>query len=202
MITTQKRHPYKVIALLGGSFNPAHDGHVHISKQALMKVGVDEVWWLVSPQNPLKSSRHMASYAERFASASALTRSQPAIKVSDYEARAGTRYTIDTLRALQRAYPHYRFIWLMGADNLVQFHRWKHWRAIASLMPIAVFDRSPSQYSALRSQAASALHYAKIPESCARLLAHLPAPAWCYLHIPRSTLSSTQIRKNLEKDPK
>ncbi|WP_294285311.1 nicotinate-nucleotide adenylyltransferase, partial [uncultured Sphingomonas sp.] len=127
--------------LLGGSFNPAHRGHRAITLAAIRVLELDEAWWLVSPGNPLKSgARDMAPLAARLASAKRMARRAP-IRASDIEARLGTRYTLDTLRQLQRRYPRRQFIWLMGADNLAQFHRWRGWREIARTMPIAVIAR-------------------------------------------------------------
>jgi nicotinate-nucleotide adenylyltransferase len=128
------------IAILGGSFNPAHGGHRRISLLAREALGLDEVWWLVSPGNPLKPAQGMAPLAIRFASAARQARRAP-IRVSGIEREMGTRYTIDTLRRLVRRWPKYRFVWLMGSDNLLQFARWRNWRGIARLMPIAVMAR-------------------------------------------------------------
>lgn len=131
----------KTIGLLGGSFNPAHGGHRRISLFAMRALGLDAVWWLVSPGNPLKdAARDMAPLRARLASARKVARGTRIVPTA-IEARLGTRYTVDTLHALQRRYPHYRFIWIMGADNLAQFHRWKDWRGIARMMPIAVIVR-------------------------------------------------------------
>ena len=131
----------KRIGLLGGSFNPAHRGHRRISLAAVTALGLDEVWWLVSPGNPLKTrSTDMAPFEARLASARRMARRAP-IRVSDFEARAGTRFTIDTLAKLQRRFPHHRFIWLMGADTVAQFHHWKAWRRLAGRLPIAVISR-------------------------------------------------------------
>lgn len=129
------------IGLLGGSFNPAHDGHRHISIEALRLLGLDEVWWLVSPQNPLKADTGMAALAQRLASARRAAR-HPRIRSLAIEAELGTRYTVDTVRVLRRRHPKTAFIWLMGADNLAQFHRWRDWRQLARRVAIAVFPRS------------------------------------------------------------
>ncbi|MBV9833149.1 MAG: nicotinate-nicotinamide nucleotide adenylyltransferase, partial [Alphaproteobacteria bacterium] len=122
------RHPPRLtdrrIGLLGGSFNPAHEGHVHISLEALKRLDLDEVWWLVSPQNPLKAANGMASLADRMEGARSVTATHPRLRVTDLERKLGTRYTIDTVRALRRRHPHARFVWLMGADNLRQLPRW------------------------------------------------------------------------------
>ena len=126
--------------LLGGSFNPAHSGHRRISLAAMRALGLDELWWLVSPGNPLKPTEGMAPLAARLASAHAMTRRTPIVATA-IEAELGTRYTVDTLAALQRRFPNRRFIWIMGADNLEQFHLWRDWRRIARTMPIAVIAR-------------------------------------------------------------
>ncbi len=126
------------VGLLGGSFNPAHEGHLHITKMCLKALGLDRVWWLVSPGNPLKPVKGMAPFAERLASAEAMAR-DPRIVVSDIETRLGTRYTADTLAALTGRFPEIRFVWLMGADNMLQFPKWRNWREIAETVPIAVY---------------------------------------------------------------
>ncbi|NWG45279.1 MAG: nicotinate-nucleotide adenylyltransferase, partial [Alphaproteobacteria bacterium] len=128
------------IGLLGGSFNPAHAGHLHLSEIALARLGLHAVWWLVSPRNPLKAPQDLARLEARLASARAMAR-HPRIKVTDIEARLGTRYTVDTLAVLRRRHPGVRFVWLMGADNMVGFHRWRRWRAIAAALPVAVLAR-------------------------------------------------------------
>ena len=142
------------VGLLGGSFNPAHDGHRHISLLALRRLGLDQVWWLVSPQNPLKSTAGMAPLAERMAGARAAAR-HPAIKVTDIERRLGTRFTADTLVRLRRRFPDLGFVWLMGADNLVQVPKWQRWTEIFTCMPVAVFDRPSYSYAALAGKAAT-----------------------------------------------
>src|SRR6476469_5424146 len=128
------------VGLLGGSFNPAHRAHRRISLAAIDQLGLDEVWWLVSPGNPLKPAAGMAPLPARFASAVRMARRAP-IRVTAIEQQLGTRYTTDTLRALKRRFPRNRFVWTMGADNLAQFHRWKDWRSIARMVPIVVFAR-------------------------------------------------------------
>src|SRR4051794_40296209 len=130
------------IGLLGGSFNPAHGGHRHISLEALAALGLDELWWLVSPGNPLKEGANdMAPFDARLASARAMARRAP-IRVSDFEQRGGTRFTVDTVRLLKRRYPHHRFIWLLGSDTLPNFHKWRDWRGLAREVPIAVIRRA------------------------------------------------------------
>ena len=141
------------VGILGGSFNPAHDGHRHISLLALKHLGLDEVWWMVSTQNPLKPTDGMAPFAERMAGAEALAR-HPDIRVTDVEQRLGTRYTCETLRALKSCFPRMHFVWLMGADNLAQISEWQRWNEIFNLVPIAVFDRAPYSFNALAGKAA------------------------------------------------
>src|SRR5688572_28185618 len=130
----------KKIGLLGGSFNPAHRGHRRISLAAMEALGLDEVWWLVSPGNPLKPARDMTPYEARLASAREQAKGTR-IKVSDFERQAETRYSVDTLAALKQRHPDHRFLWLMGADTVAQFHQWRSWRALAAMVPIAVIHR-------------------------------------------------------------
>ena len=184
------------IGLLGGSFNPPHAGHLHISMVALRRLRLDAVWWLVTPGNPLKDTRDLAPLAERVAAARAKA-CHPRIKVSGIEAALGTRYTVDTLAALQVRAPGVRFVWLMGADNLAQFQRWRDWRRIAALMPFAVIDRPEATLSATHSRAAIALAADRVPECAAATLAMRAPPAWCFLHGPRSELSSTRLRAKI-----
>ena len=187
------------IGLLGGSFNPAHLGHLHISLEALKRLRLDEVWWLVSPQNPLKNANDLEAYELRLATAEVLA-SHPRIRVCDLEARHGLLYTIDTLRYLQAHYPTTQFVWLMGADNLAGFHRWRCWREIAARVPIAILDRAPYGMRALHAR--FALQYARwrVPSSEAATLAVAAAPRWAYLTIPRHPLSATYLRKTLGKN--
>lgn len=183
----------RAIGLLGGSFNPAHEGHLHISLEALRRLKLDEIWWLVSPSNPLKSKSELADYATRLASAKALAQ-HPRIRVLDIEAKRGLYYTIDTLRFLRARHRH-RFVWLMGADNLAGFHRWRAWRAIAKLVPIAVLDRAPYGLRALHGRFALRFASQRYRGSRAALLPLADAPAWAYLTIPRHPLSATHLRK-------
>lgn len=187
--------PRRRVGLLGGSFNPAHAGHVHISLEALKRLKLDEIWWLVSPGNPLKSAQCMAPFEQRFASAQALCKPHKRLKASTIEQQLGTRYTIDTLQALRKRFPRVQFVWLMGADNLAQFHRWQGWRRIARLVPIAVMDRAPYSYASLKSQMAIHYLYQRLAGNQSRQLAHSPLPAWVYLPVRRDTHSSTAIRK-------
>ncbi|MDX2073328.1 MAG: nicotinate-nucleotide adenylyltransferase [Alphaproteobacteria bacterium] len=194
--------PLPFTGLLGGSFNPAHAGHVHISLEARKILGLKKIWWMVSPQNPLKSERGMAPFPERFAGAKAITRRQRFIRVSDIENRIHTRYTIDTLRKLRRRFPRLHFVWLMGADNLATIHRWQEWEQIFALVPVLVLDRSPFSHSALRKKAA--LRFAKYRKNPRALLAcaNQGLPVWAYTHMRRHPESSTAIRKNLENRQK
>lgn len=139
------------IGLLGGSFNPAHEGHLHISEIALKKLKLSQVWWLVSPQNPLKNK--VGKYPERLAQAKKIVGSNPRIVVSDIENKIGTVYTVDTLKRLKQKFPSYDFVWLMGADNLIQLPRWKRWQEIVKLVPIHVFDRAEFLYQAINGLA-------------------------------------------------
>lgn len=185
------------IGLLGGSFNPAHAGHLHVSLEALKRLRLDEVWWLVSPQNPLKSPRDMAAYDTRLASAAEVIAGHRRIRVSAIESQQGWRYTIDTVRGLQRLYPGTRFVWLMGADNLAHFHRWRAWAALAGRIPIAVFDRAPFSFAALGSRFALRYGRCRIDERDAALLPYKKAPHWAYIHMKRHPLSSTTLRNSL-----
>jgi len=182
------------IGLLGGSFNPAHGGHLHISRQALSRLGLDEVWWLVSPQNPLKPAAGMAPFAERLAGAAEVAAAEPRIRVSDIEGRLGSTYSADTLRALKRRFPRARFVWLMGGDNLVQFPYWRRWQAIFRTVPIAVFARPGSSAKALGGVAAHRFAHSRVPVVAARRLALLPPPAWVFFHTRLDPRSATEIR--------
>ncbi len=187
-----RRRPLRV-GLLGGSFNPAHEGHLYISEQALKRLGLDQVWWLVSPQNPLKPRAGMAPFAERVAGARALVR-DPRIKVRDLEQRFGTVYTIDTLRRLSRLHG-IRFVLLIGADNLAQLPRWRRWVEILARVPVAVFARLPYSRVALAGPAAKRFAAARIPAERARDLADRPPPAWVFLPVRPHPASSTAIRE-------
>lgn len=180
------------VGLLGGSFNPAHDGHRYVSLNALRELGLDQVWWLVSPQNPLKPVAGMAPLAARLAQARRVA-DHPRIRVNAVEARLGTRYTVDTLARLQRLYPH-RFVWLLGADNLVQLPRWRRWREIMAAVPVAVFERAPYSYAALAGKAAACFARARVGEGEVHGLAAMPPPAWAFIRLRAHPASSTAIR--------
>ncbi|MDP6787086.1 MAG: nicotinate-nucleotide adenylyltransferase [Rhodospirillales bacterium] len=181
------------IGLLGGSFNPAHRGHLHISRMALERLALDQVWWLVSPQNPLKPCRDMAPLDERLASARTVA-DDSRIRVTDVERRLGTRYTADTLDALAQNHPDTRFVWIMGADNLIQIPRWRRWTALFKAVPIAVFARPSYSLRALSGRAAGRFARARKRESRAGALATMRPPAWVFLHTPLVGASSTRIR--------
>lgn len=181
------------VGLLGGSFNPAHDGHRHVSLAALRRLGLDQVWWLVSPQNPLKPAAGMAPQDVRIARAARVAR-HPRIRVSGIETTLGTRYTADTLAALRRMFPNIRFVWLMGADNLLQIPRWDRWRRIFLATPIAIFDRHPYSFRALGGRAAKRYADRRIPERQAGVLAEMQPPAWVFLHTRLHPASATVIR--------
>ena len=180
--------------MLGGSFNPAHGGHLHISLLALRHLDLDEVWWLVSPQNPLKEADGMAPFATRFASAQAVAKGRPRIVVSDAEQRLGTAFTADTLAALRRRHPGARFVWLMGSDNLAQIPRWRRWTEIFGRVPVAVFDRGATARKALAGAAALRYAQARVAPEHARGLAVMPAPAWVFFPTRLDPRSSTEIR--------
>jgi len=181
------------IGLFGGTFDPPHAAHRAASLLAMRRLGLDRVWWLVTPGNPLKHAQRVTPLAERLAAARALAH-HPSIDVTDFEADLGTTYTYATIRYLLRRCPGVHFVWIMGADNLRHFHRWQRWRDIARLVPIAIIDRlGPSLYSATNA-AGQALAWARLPESAARTLPVQTPPAWIYLHGLKSPLSSTALR--------
>lgn len=180
------------VGLFGGSFDPAHAGHVHVTRWALRGFGLDRIWWLVSPGNPLKHDAP-ASLAARLDAARAIMR-HPRVAVTDLETRLGTRATADTLTALKARYPGVRFVWLMGADNLAGFHRWRHWERIMELAPIGVLARPGDQLRAGLSPAARRFARARLPMAEARALPFADPPAWCLLTGRMLDLSSSELR--------
>ncbi|WP_280140946.1 nicotinate-nucleotide adenylyltransferase [Methylobacterium phyllostachyos] len=186
------------IGLYGGSFNPAHLGHRHVTLMAMRRLGLDRVWWLVSPGNPLKSRKALPTVAERCAQARRIAR-HPRIAVTGIEAALGVRFTVQTLRFLTRRCPGVHFVWIMGADSLGTFHRWKGSSEIARLVPIAIIDRPGSTMTPLSARAARRMAQARIPEEAAATLALRRPPAWTFLHGPRSSLSSTEIRNGMQR---
>ena len=181
------------IGLLGGSFNPPHDAHRAISLFAIKRLKLDRVWWLVTPGNPLKDHGALRDLDAR-AEAARKMANDPRIDVSCLESVIGTRYTVDTIGYLRRRASGLRFVWIMGADNLAQFHRWQNWRRIASEVPIAVIDRPPQSFRALAAPAAQALARYRLPENQAGRLADRRAPAWVFLTGMKLNLSSTGLR--------
>ncbi len=181
------------VGLFGGSFNPAHEGHLHISLIALKTLKLDELWWLVSPQNPLKPRAGMAPFEERVAGARHLAQDRR-IKVSTVEHDLGLHFTADTVCALQRRYKRTRFVWLMGADNLPGFTRWRRWAEIYRALPVAIFDRHP--YACRVFSAAPSIRFARhhLPERRSRRLADLTPPVWSFLHSRLHAASASAIR--------
>jgi len=180
------------IGLLGGSFDPPHAGHVHITHEALRRFGLDQVWWLVSPGNPLKAVGP-APLAHRMAACRALIH-DPRVRVTDIEAGMGSHHTACTLAALRRLYPRVRFVWLMGADNLAGFHRWQHWQAIMQSVPVGVLARPGKTLAGLTSPMSRRYAGRRLPTHAARLLALAHPPVWCFVNVPMSARSSTAIR--------
>ncbi len=185
--------PGQRIGLLGGSFNPAHEAHLAISRQALRRLRLDQVWWLVSPQNPLKESRETEALAKRLDQARTLAR-DPRISVGAIETALGTVYSVDTLAALAKRFPRVHFVWLMGADNLIQIPAWKFWQELFHILPVAVFDRPSYHLGALAGKAARRFARHRLPESRAGGLACQAPPAWVFIHQGLHPQSSTQIR--------
>lgn len=185
--------PGMVVGLFGGSFNPPHPGHALVAEIALRRLSLNQLWWMVTPGNPLKSHGNLAPLGERLRLSEKLA-TNPAIKVTAFEKTLGTGYTAETLAFVKARNPHVRFVWIMGADNLRGFHRWQNWRKIAETFPIAVIDRPGATLSYLSSKMARTYDYARVDEEDAASLWRHTAPAWTFIHGPRSTLSSTALR--------
>lgn len=181
------------VGLFGGSFNPPHAGHALVAEIALRRLALDQLWWMITPGNPLKSAKELAPLAERIRLSEKIMH-DPRVKVTAFEARHSVRYTADTLALVKARNPGVDFVWIMGADNLKDFHRWQRWRQIAMTFPIAVIDRPGSTLSFLSSIVAKTFDYARIDEVDAPRLARMKAPVWTFIHGPRSSLSSTAIR--------
>jgi len=181
------------IGLFGGSFNPAHEGHRHVAETARLKLGLDRIIWLVSPQNPLKSRHETAPLAQRIREISPFI--GPKDIISDFETRIGATYTLDTLRALKARFPGVHFVWIMGGDSLAGFHRWRGWVQLMHMVPVAIVSRPGALLSARLSPAAQRFARFRKPERAARVLAFREAPAWTYLKGPLHSHSSTAIRK-------
>jgi len=193
-VTWPLASPGQRIGLFGGSFNPAHEAHREASLHAWKRLGLDRVWWLVSPGNPLKENKGLPSLDARMAGARRAA-NNPFIEVTDSEAKLGTRFTYDTVSRLKACHPRVRFVLLMGADILAEFHRWKRWRELAGMVPLAVIDRAGWTAQALASPAAQALARARIPEQNALALASREPPAWIFLHGLKLAQSSTALRR-------
>jgi len=187
------------IGILGGSFNPAHSGHLHISELSLDLLSLDEVWWLVSPRNPLKESVELAPFEDRIVRAIGVTKHEPRIRVSDFERKMGTVYTVDTLESLLQRYPATRFIWIMGADNLAELHRWRNWERLFDQVPVAVFDRPTYSFPALEGTAARKFAAERVGRGDAVSLAKMAPPAWTFLWTAFDTASSTAIRTGSDR---
>lgn len=182
------------VGLFGGSFNPPHLGHLHVARTALARLGLDRLWVMVTPGNPLKERAGLPDLARRIAATRRLM-DDPRIVVTGFEAAFGSPYSWRTVDRLVGADLGVRFVWVMGGDNLAGFHRWQHWRRIAASLPIAVVDRSDTSLAPLHSRAAQTLARWRRPEHEARVLATCAAPAWTFLHAPRVDLSSTELRR-------
>lgn len=182
------------VGLFGGSFNPPHAGHILVTEIALRRLKLDQLWWIVTPGNPLKDTKTLPSLAQRIALSEALIK-DPRIKITGFEAQHKVRFTADTLNLIKQRNQGVDFAWVMGADNLQNFHRWQNWQEIAATFPIAVIDRPGSTLSYLSSIMAKTFDYARIDEQSASTLLDYKAPAWTFIHGPRSTLSSTAIRR-------
>ncbi|MSO64534.1 MAG: nicotinate-nucleotide adenylyltransferase [Alphaproteobacteria bacterium] len=189
----RNRAPRRRVGLLGGSFNPAHQGHRKLSLLALHRLCLDQVWWLVSPQNPLKTAAEMSPFSERVATARRVA-SHPRIRVSDFERRAGTVFTVDTVRELTRRMPRFGFVWLMGADNLIQIPRWRRWQEIFARVAVIVFDRPGFTRRALTGTAARRFGRARVREPRAAGLVDCQPPAWAFLHGVHDPSSATALR--------
>ena len=183
---------------MGGSFNPAHKGHLHISREALRRLNLDEIWWIVSPQNPLKGPDDMNDFNSRIDSAIEII-DDPRIIVTKIELELGTVFTVDTLKALREIYPEYRFVWLMGADNLRQIPKWKGWRQIFRMIPIAIFPRPAYSGRALAGKASRRFKRFRVRSTRGPRLANMRPPAWIFLRTQPDTTSATRIRAKLAK---
>ncbi len=186
--------PKRRVGLFGGSFNPAHEGHAHVAREALKRLALDEVWLLVSPQNPLKPQNGMAPLAARMASAAGVCAGDPRLRVVALEDWLGTRFTADTLAACRRRFRRTRFVWIMGADNLAQIDRWERWQSIFHKMVIAVFARPAYSTKALAGKAARAFSTARVGPRRVRRLATQAPPAWTYFHVRLNPASATRLR--------
>ena len=186
------------VGLYGGSFNPAHEGHAHVAETARRRLGLDKVIWLVSPQNPLKSSHELASQADRIKGAQAVAQG-PAMIVSGIETQIGTRYTIDTLRVLKARFPGVKVVWIRGADSLASFHRWRGWTQIMAEVPVAVVSRPWISLKSRSSPAARRFARSRLSSAQARGLPDTVPPAWVFLRGPLNFQSSTALRERMRQ---
>lgn len=183
-----------VVGLFGGSFNPPHEGHLLIARDALRTLKLDQLWWMVTPGNPLKDHSGLAPLAERIRLSEALV-DEPRIKVTAFEAAHAIRYSADTVELVLSRNPDASFIWVMGADSLNGFHQWERWEDIVRAIPITIYDRPGSSLSLQTSVMAQKFSAARVDETDASGLAHMRPPAWTFIHGPLSPLSSTELRK-------
>ena len=186
-----------VVGLFGGSFNPPHEGHQLVAETAIRRLGLDQLWWIVTPGNPLKNTNNLAPLGERLKASEAMS-SNPLVRVTAFEQALGNSYTAKTLAYVKARHPGVHFVWIMGADNLKTFHKWQNWKTIARTFPIAVVDRPGATLSYLSSKMAKTFDFARVDEHEAQTLAFRKAPAWTFLHGPRSRKSSTEIRAKLQ----
>lgn len=200
-VKTPLAFPGQRIGIMGGTFNPPHAGHALVADAAVKRLHLDQLWWVVTPGNPLKSNGGLPPLEQRIQAARQFARG-PRMKVTGFEEALGTPYTAATIAFLKRRYPGVRFVWVMGADNLATFDRWQHWQTIASALPIAVVDRPGFRLSSLSRRAGSTLASARIPEAEAVRLAGLKPPAWTFLTTRLSPLSSTALRSKAAAAPK
>ncbi|TYC49332.1 nicotinate-nucleotide adenylyltransferase [Rhodobacterales bacterium] len=182
------------IGIFGGSFNPPHSGHRLVASTVLKRIGLDQVWWLVSPGNPLKSHSDLAPLETRLRTARALA-DHPRMKITAFESALGSPYTARTVAALKELRPALRFVWVMGADNLAGFHRWQDWRSIVGTVPVAIVDRPGASLSVLSSPMAKAFEKYRLPEEDAALLPEMAAPVWTFLHTALDATTSTDLRR-------
>lgn len=185
--------PGQRVGIMGGSFNPPHEGHRIVAETAVKRLALDQLWWLVTPGNPLKHNSHLPAQSDRMHAISKFAHG-PKMKITGFEADLGSPYTAATLSYLVRRYPDVHFVWVMGADNLASFHRWQHWQQIAHLVPMAIIDRPGYRLKALAGLTAQRFASARFDERDAAFLPGAPAPAWTFLTSRLSPLSSTQLR--------
>ena len=184
------------VGLFGGSFDPAHIGHLHLAQTAKKRLGLDKVLWLVSPGNPLKPAKSWGNYSERLQSAKDITKTSPMQIVCESEKTLSTRYTIDTINGFKRRWPSVDFVWLIGADNLRSFHLWRNWQQIVQTIPIAIISRPDDPVRARLSPFARQFAKYRLPQTVAKSLVSRTSPAWVYLSAPHCPVSSTAIRQN------